>query len=75
MFTNLRQPAFRLLPAVPLLRWLRLKRTAHQNRLYPEEMSEALKRDLGLIDGRTPRGAPNEGGSRLAGMIYTQRSL
>ncbi len=76
MFTTLRQPAFRLLPAVPLLNWLRLKRPTHQNRLDPQEMSESLKRDLGLIDGRSRRGAPNDDGARaVMRLIRSQPGL
>jgi hypothetical protein len=74
MFTTLRHPAFRLLPAVPLFSWLRLTRKTHQNRLDPQEMTESLKRDLGLIDGRTPRGAPprDDGARTVMRLIRSQ---
>ena len=77
MFTSLRQPAFRLLPAVPLFSWLRLKRTTHHNRLDPQEMSESLKRDLGLIDGRSRRGAPtrDDGARGVMRLIRSQPGL
>lgn len=51
-------------------------RPMHQNRLYPEEMPEALKRDLGLIDGRCRRGVPrDEGSAEVLRLIQRQRSL
>lgn len=77
MFTTLRQPAFRLLPAVSLFGWLRLKRMTHQIRLYPEEMTEGLKRDLGLSDGRPLRGAAprDDAASEVLRLIRSQPGI
>jgi hypothetical protein len=50
----------------------------HQNHLDLEEMPEAWRRDIGLLDGRDRCGEQNDGGRerfRVVGMISLQRNL
>ncbi len=56
--------------------WITGRARTHQNRLHPDEMSDGLKRDLGLLDGRAPRGRPPQpGSSEVLRLIERQRSL
>lgn len=65
----------RLLPQLSLAELLNRSLYKHQNSIDLEEMPESWQRDVGILDGRDRRGAPDEGAFRTARMIYTQRSL
>jgi hypothetical protein len=65
----------RLLPHLSLAEMITGRLFKHQTSIDLEEMPESWQRDVGIIDGRDRRGAPDEGAFRAARMIYTQRSL
>ena len=65
----------RLLPYVSLAELFNRLLRKHQNSVDMEEMPESWQRDIGMLDGRDRRGAPEEGSFKAARTIYTQRSL
>ncbi|RWX78719.1 hypothetical protein EPK99_08995 [Neorhizobium lilium] len=70
MFASIHQPYGTALPKLRIFGWLGRKAATHQNRLYPDEMPDSLKRDLGLMDGRMRRGRPSEDGSRAVMRLF-----
>lgn len=65
----------RLLPHVSLAALFNRAFLKHQDSVDMEEMPESWRRDIGMLDGRDRRGAPDEGALRATRMAYTQRSL
>jgi hypothetical protein len=76
MFTALRHPVLRLFPAAWISTRLHRKPPMPRNTLYPEEMTEGLMRDLGLLDGRTRRGVSGDRDLQAAiDLIQARRAL
>jgi hypothetical protein len=65
----------RFLPHLSLSRLIARRLSKHQDSIDLEAMPESWKRDIGMLDGRDPRGGPDEGAFRATRMVYTQRSL
>ncbi|MGW9232486.1 hypothetical protein ACWGPT_16625 [Pseudorhizobium sp. NPDC055634] len=61
------------LPSIDLRRLLALGSAGRRNRIDREYLPESLRRDLGLTDGRGPRGCGSEW--RAALFSYPPRSL
>ena len=75
MFSLTQMHFGRLLPHLSLAEFANRMFSKHQNNIDLEEMPESWQRDIGILEGRGRRGAPDEGAFRAARMIYTQRSL
>ncbi|MDR6816695.1 hypothetical protein J2X76_001868 [Neorhizobium sp. 2083] len=75
MFSSFNLPFEWLLPRFGLAKAIRFRLAVRRNSLDLEEMPASWQRDLGLLDGRDRRGAPDEGAFRATRMIYSQRSL
>lgn len=69
-------PLERRLPKLDLTAVLEKWTSARSvNRLDPEEMPDALKRDLGLLDGRHPRGPEKGNPFPDSDLIFGRRNL
>ncbi|AXV15962.1 hypothetical protein CYG48_09795 [Neorhizobium sp. SOG26] len=75
MFPTLSMNFGRLLPQIKVADLWRTSQAMHQNAVDPAEMPESWQRDLGLLDGRGPRGDVHHGAAQASRMISLPRGL